>query len=1019
MNLKTYILIAAACACISAGAQTGGGTDRYQQAAGARSALFRGRQSTTYPFTYKGTYFLTGDSYSTGDLYYNGLLYTNVLLNLDAYGRQLSVRHSEQAPAVDLNRNLIKWFRMDGTTFYNLKAYGLDAAPEGFFEIYKDSEGTIVFAQRQKLLQTNNYTAEEIKNEFIPRTEYYKLKKGRFASSNSSRRDTLTPATIEDVDIPVTSASSEVKLAASSVPASRPAVSDLPARFFDSGKNHLVDNTELEKYLEAQNAVATQENRVYEIGNKNKARKGKSTLSGYVRDMNSGEPLVGVFVGTENGSYHGLTDNYGYYKINVPAGESAIRFSGYSLEERTFNVMVYSDGKLDVEMKEEVTALNAATVSADAITVHRDAKMGLERIRIETIDKVPVAFGEADVIKVVLTLPGVKSTGEASVGFNVRGSAADQNLILFNDGTIYNPSHMFGMFSAFNSDVVSDVQLYKSSIPAEYGGRIASVMDIKTKDGNSKKLTGSVGIGLLTSRLHLEGPIKKDKTTFILGARTTYSNWMLDLLPKKSSDYAGGRAQFHDVNLGISHKFNNRNSLHAYGYYSGDGFTFSGDTTFRYANLNASLKWRSELTDKTTMTMTAGYDQYGNELEDKGASYSAYNLETGIRQGFLKTGFKTVLNEKHTLQYGLNAVYYNLNPGKMTPLIIGGDIGNMEIISKYARALPVQEGVEPAIYLSDTWSVSNSLMVEGGIRYAGFKPIGTDKFYNAPEFRLSGKYTIVDNLSLKAGFNSMRQYIHLITNTASISPMDTWTLCTDRIKPQEGWQAASGLYWSIPDKSIDLSVEGYYKEMSNYLDYRSGATLVMNPNLADDIVLTRGRSYGVELMAKKSSGKLNGWMSYTYSRSFLKEMYDRGIETINHGDWYNAPQDMPHEFKLVGNYKFTHRYSFSLNVDYSTGKPVTIPVGTYTYRNGVKYAYSERNGYRIPDYFRMDLAFNIEPGHYLKAFTHMKLTFGVYNVTGRKNPYSVYFTTNGKSISGRMLSIFATQIPYVNIDLNF
>lgn len=1009
MSKKSYALLAALlCVCASVQAQTGDGTARFQETAGGRSAIFRGRQAVTYPFVFKGTYYLEDENFVKGDILYDGRLYHDILLNFDAYGKQIDVKSSTQTPPIMLNRGLVKWFRMNGSTFYNLEAYGIQEAPEGFFETFRNPEGEIIFVQKLKLLHSNSYTAEDIKNEFIPRTEYFRIKKGKFASAQSNRKSSLESIPVEDVLQSVSAG--QVELSSATVASAARAVESLPARFFEVEGASIVDNTELEKYMESQNIVATQQNRVYEIGDKNSPKKGSSTLSGYVRDVSSGEPLTGVFVGLENSNAYALTDSYGYYKLSVPAGDNVVKFNGYSLEDMNFNVVMYGDGKLDVEMKEKVTALKAATISADAITVHRDAKMGLERIRIETINKVPVAFGEADVIKVVLTLPGVKSSGEASVGFNVRGGAADQNLILFNDGTIYNPSHMFGLFSAFNSDVVSDVQLYKSSIPAEYGGRISSVMDIKTKDGNSKKLTGSLGLGLLTSRLHLEGPIVKDKTTFILGARTTYSNWILGLLPKKNSAYAGGKAQFHDVNLGISHKINSRNSIHAYGYYSGDSFSFSGDTTFRYSNMNASLKWRSELSDRSSMTISTGYDRYGNILEETVNVFTGSQLSTDIRQGFFKAGFKTGLNDSHTLQYGLNATYYDLNPGTLSPS------GEASYIME--RRLDKQTAIEPAVYLSDTWNLGKFIL-EGGLRWGGFKLLEGEKFYNAPEFRVSGKYSFLDNLSFKAGFNSMHQYIHLITNTSSISPMDTWTLCTDRIKPQEGWQAAGGLYWSLPDKSIDVSIEGYYKHMSNYLDYKSGAQLAMNPNLADDIVLTRGRSYGAELMVKKSSGKLNGWMSYTYARSFLQEMEDRGMETINGGDWYKAPQDMPHEFKLVGNYKFTHRYSFSLNVDYSTGKPVTIPVGTYNYRNGVKFAFSERNGYRIPDYFRMDLAFNIEPGHYLKAFTHMKMTFGVYNVTGRKNPYSVYFTTDGKKTSGCMLSVFATQIPYINIDLNF
>ena len=340
----------------------------------------------------------------------------------------------------------------------------------------------------------------------------------------------------------------------------------------------------------------TFQNKIYEIGDPERARKsGKATVRGYVRDAASGEPIVGVSVYDESGKSFATTDEYGYYKLTLPVGAGKLGFSGYSLEDLKLDLMVYDDGGLDVVMKEKVFSLKGAVITSESMSQHRTSQLGIEKVRINMIKNVPVVFGEADALKVVMTLPGVKSVGEASSGFNVRGGATDQNLILFNGGTIYNPNHMFGILSAFNPDVISDVELFKSSIPAQYGGRISSVMEVRTREGNNKKVEGSLGIGLLTSRLHLEGPIVKDRTTFILGGRTTYSNWLLNLLPAGSS-YAGGKASFQDVNLGISQKIGERNTLHAYGYYSRDKFSFSNDTTFRYRSINGSLKWHSVLT---------------------------------------------------------------------------------------------------------------------------------------------------------------------------------------------------------------------------------------------------------------------------------------------------------------------------------------------------------------------------------------------------------------------------------------
>lgn len=781
----------------------------------------------------------------------------------------------------------------------------------------------------------------------------------------------------------------------------------LPSGYFDrnvaSGQTSAVSDSE-------ENVMATFQNKIYEIGTLTPGRTGKAYVRGYVRDVASGEPLVGVSVYDEKSGAYTVTDVSGFYRINLPLGECQLGFSGYSMEDVKLNLLVYSDGGMDVVMKEKVTSLKGAVVSAEGRSAHRDARMGIEKIRIATIKKVPTAFGEADVLKVVLTLPGVKSVGEAATGFNVRGGATDQNLILFNDATIYNPGHMFGVLSAFNADVINDIELYKSSIPAEFGGRVSSVLDIRSKEGNANKLTGTLGIGILTSNFTLEGPIKKGKTTFIIGGRTTYSDWILNMIPKEKSNYSGGSAGFSDLNVGITHKFNANNSIQAFGYWSRDRFSFANDTTFRYSNLNASIKWNSHFSERQSMTFTAGYDRYLSAFEDSHYTEQGYSLGSGVQQGYAKLDFKSNMGS-HVLSYGAQGIYYDLNPGCVTALP-GSYMNEM--------ALDKQNGVEMALYMSDKWSPTDKLQFEYGLRGSGFLALNPNKFYFNPEVRVSGKYSVTGDFTLKAGFNSMSQAIHMISNNTSISPMDTWRLSNAKLRPQTGWQAAAGAYWTVAEGKVDLSVEGYYKRMNHYPDYKPGATLIMNPNLEDDLVETIGKAYGVEFMARKNLGKLNGWISYTWSRAMLREAEYRGVETINGGNWYNAPHDKPHDVKMVANYKFTHRYSISVNVDYATGRPVTIPTGKYHYANSYILAYSERNAYRIPDYFRMDVAMNIEPGHYLKQLAHMTLTFGAYNVTGRKNPYSVYYTAeDGRNVKGYMLSVFACPIPYLSLNVRF
>lgn len=754
--------------------------------------------------------------------------------------------------------------------------------------------------------------------------------------------------------------------------------------------------------------VATSQNKTYQIGDRgSESASGKAYLSGYVRDAVTGEPVVGVSLVDNTTRSYAQSDAHGFYKILLPVGKTVLDVSGYSLEDTKVHLQVYGEGSLDVVVKEKVYALSGVVVSAENANKVRTSHMGIEKVRMDRVKNVPMVFGESDVVKIILTLPGVKSVGEASSGFNVRGGATDQNLVLFNGGTVYNPSHLFGVFSGFNPDIVSDIELYKSSIPVEYGGRISSVLDVNSREGNNKKLTGSLGVGLLTAKGHIEGPIGK-KTTFIAGARATYSDWLLSMLPE-DSEYNDGSASFYDVTAGITHKFNEKNSIHINGYWSVDDFRFSADTSYNYTNANGSLKWKSNFGEKTSMELTAGYDHYDYATIDKFNPLAAYEMSFKIEQMFGKLKFKSLLSEKHTLTYGADAISYDLAPGSYLPY--GGESLVVPDI------IPNETGIEGAAYLSDSWSISDRVSLDFGVRYSMFD---SDEMYQGPEYRLSGRVMLSDKVSFKAGINSMRQYIHMLSNSISVSPTDIWKLSDKKIKPQEGWQVAGGFYASLFNNKVEASIEGYYKEMDNYLDYKSGAVIIMNKNIADDVIITQGRAYGAELMLKKSVGKLNGWLSYTYSKTQLRERDERGVNAINGGKWYDASYDKPHDAKLVANYKFTHRVSISANADYSTGRPITVPVARYEYGGGYRLYYSDRNSYRIPDYMRIDAALNIEPTHKLGAFTHFSFSIGVYNVTGRKNVYSVYFDTDAEGqIQGHKLCIFGAPIPYVNFNFKF
>ena len=685
----------------------------------------------------------------------------------------------------------------------------------------------------------------------------------------------------------------------------------------------------------------------------------------------------------------------------------------------------------------------------------KSTTMGSEKFKPQVLKNIPSAFGESDIMKIVLTLPGVTTVGEASSGYNVRGGATDQNLILFNGGTVYNPSHLFGLFTSFNSDAVEDVELFKSSIPVEYGGRISSVLKVTSKEANMQKLTGSASIGALTSKANLEIPIVRDHVSLLLNGRTTYSDWILKQLPEKSG-YKNGTANFYDLGGVLTWKLNTIHRLKLYGYWSKDKFSFSSEDNYGYQNRNVSAEWRSILNEKMTATFSAGLDHYDYFNEDRSTPSEAARLSFGIDQLWAKLHLRHRLSEKQTLTYGLSVQHYDVQGGKYEP------VGKMSRIN--TNQLQKEKALESAAYIDYEHSLTEKLSVSAGLRYTMFNALGPRdvnyysegelpsertlletryetgiiKTYHAPEVRLSARYAIMENLSLKAGFNTMHQYIHKVSNTSIMSPTDIWKLSDLNIKPQNGWQAAAGIYHETAGKEYEFSAEVYYKHIGDYLNYRSSAVLLMNPHLETDVISTEGRAYGVELQAKKPAGKLNGWVSYTFSRSQLRQD-DKGVAMpLNNGDWYSSEYDRPHEVKAVLNYKFTERYSLSSNFNYATGRPTTLPAGEYYNSYNQKYMpyYTDRNTYRIPDYMRLDLAFNIEPTHRLTSFLHTSFSIGVYNALARKNAYNIYYVNEkskragalpgmgnsmgmGNEIKGYKLSVFGTAIPYVSLNIRF
>lgn len=782
---------------------------------------------------------------------------------------------------------------------------------------------------------------------------------------------------------------------------------------------------------------STLDNKLYEVGDRNQVNsQPNAVLDGYALDSKTGEPVVGASIYIEKLKVGTTTDQYGYYSISLPKGQHTISIQSVGIRDAKRQVMLYGDGKINIELIAQVTTLKNVTMSAQKISNIKSAQMGVQKIDIKTIKQVPVVFGETDILRVVLTLPGVKSVGEASTGLNVRGGAADQNLILFNDATIYNPAHFFGLFSAFNPEQVKDVELYKSSIPAKFGGRLSSVIDINSREGNKKQLAGSAGIGLLTSRFNLEGPLVKNKSSFLIGARTTYAKWLLDILPDQ---YKNSRAAFNDFNLNINQELNKKNTLYLTAYMSNDRFNLNSDTFYNYGNRNISLKLKHVFNNKLNALVTLGYDRYQYNISSDHNPVNAYKLGFDINQTYLKAHFNYYASLKHKLEFGLNSILYKLHPGNYQPL------GAKSLV--VPDTVAVEQALESALYISDRYTINNALSIDAGIRFSVFNYLGPQnihtypaglprteenmvstvpyksgafiKTYGGPEYRLSLRYAFSDSFSIKAAFNTQRQYIHSISNITSMAPTDIWKLSDPNIKPQLGNQFSLGLYKNFKANTIEASFEVYYKNIRDYLDYKSGAVLIMNRHVETEVINTKGKAYGVELMIKKLTGKLNGWVSYTYSRTLLKMDDPIAGELINKGNFYPANYDKPHDITFIGNYRVSHRFSISLNATYSTGRPITLPIGNFYYGGSMRTLYADRNAYRIPDYFRTDFSMNIEGNHKVHQLTHNSWTVGIYNLTGRKNPYSVYFVSEGGVVNGYKLSIFGSAIPYINYNIRF
>jgi hypothetical protein len=768
----------------------------------------------------------------------------------------------------------------------------------------------------------------------------------------------------------------------------------------------------------------------------------KFTLSGTISDLNTKETLIGVNVFIFETKTGITTNEYGFYSITLPKGEYTISISyvGYQVIEE--KVSLNSNIKKNILISESSQLLKEVVIVDNKKRVDiRKPEMSVNKLTIQEIKEMPVIFGEVDIIKSILTLPGVTNAGEGQSGFNVRGGSADQNLVLLDEATIYNSSHLFGLFSVFNPDAIKDLKLYKGGIPARYGGRLSSVLDIYQKEGNKNDFHMNGGIGLISSRILAEGPIVKGKGSFVVAGRASYAHLFLKLVDNPNLAY------FYDLNTKLSYALNEKNDIYLSGYFGRDVFQLNDSFVNTYGNTVLNFRWNHLFSDKLFSNLSLIYSDYYYGLK---LDLIGFNWNSGIKNYNIKYDFKHYLSDKLKLTYGINSNYYDFNPGKIEPTRPDSGINADQLDKKYA--------LENAIYIDAEHQISNKIAVSYGVRVSSFlrlgnqtlntyannqpvifnpnfqiyesaEPTGTISYgknqtiaqFENLEPRLAISYTFNENQSIKASYNRMSQYLHLISNTQSPTPLDVWAPSDNFLKPQLLDQVALGYFQNIKDDEYSLELETFFKKIKNRVDYIDGANLIANEAIERVILNGQARAYGLEVLFRKNTGRFKGWLSYTLSRTEQKVEGRTAIETgINNGDWYKTGFDKLHNLAIVANYKWTEKWRFSANLIFQTGQPVTFPDGQYEYEGITVPNFSSRNENNLPSYHRLDVSATLTPNKNKKRKWQAEWVFGIYNLYNRQNAASITFRQNDETASNEAirLSIFGI-VPSATYNIKF
>lgn len=766
----------------------------------------------------------------------------------------------------------------------------------------------------------------------------------------------------------------------------------------------------------------------------------KYTISGTITDASSNETLIGVNVIIPELQTGTTTNEYGFYSLTLEEGTYEITYSSLGFSSKTMTISLNQNIRQDISLSESLESLDEIIIKQNIEKLNiKKPQMSVNSLTINTIKKMPVVLGETDIIKSLLLLPGVTSSGEGASGFNVRGGATDQNLILLDEATLYNSSHLFGFFSVFNPDAIKDLKLYKGGIPAKFGGRISSVLDIYQKDGNNNEIKATGGVGLISSRLLLEGPIINDKSCFLIGGRSSYAHLFLPLFDNDNVAY------FYDLNTKLSYRINKNNNLYLSGYFGRDVFEISDSFSNIYGNSTVNLRWNHLFSNKLFSNLSLIFSDYYYGLT---LDFVGFDFDSGIKNYNLKYDFKHYLTENLQLNYGLNSIYYQLIPGEIKPNSETSGINQTKLTDKFA--------FENAVYLDAEYTISERIAVQAGLRFSTFNRLGQDELYiyendqpnvfnndlkiyeKAPpidtlnisrgstiqsfsnhEPRFSIAYQLTDKSSVKASYNRMTQYIHLISNTTSPTPFDVYAPSGKYIEPQVADQIALGYFKNFKNYSIE--VESFYKKLENRLDYIDGANLIANNAIEQVILAGEARAYGLELLLRKNSGKLQGWIAYTLSRSEQKTAGRTNEELgINNSKWYLSAWDKTHDISVTGSYELNPKWTFGANFIFQTGQPVTFPNGQYIYNGIVVPTFEARNSSRLQTFHHLDLSATLTPQKNNNRNWKSEWIFSIYNVYNRMNAASISFRENtdiGRNEAVK-LSIFGI-IPAVTYNFKF